>query len=218
MAVVSKSVIGDISGRISNLVIKNRNGKRVAYAWPKKYKASKSPLAKEGRNNFAVTVKFAKAVNSSSALKKIWTSSKAEGTNSFQKIIKNNAKQVNNGSLTTLNRITPEGLPLTLNSVSIQNYILNLTFNFKGNTNIKFPLTVHIYFFFNGYDKLILSLTENIGSARPEGSYDLNIVLNSNIKKALRKDPGPIIYFALEAAVSFKNKIYWTSTASSQIE
>jgi hypothetical protein len=79
----------------------------VAYVWPKNYKASKSALAKEGRNNFAMTVKFAKAVNSVPALKEIWALANVEGSNSFQKIIKNNTSLVKEGSFTPLNKITP---------------------------------------------------------------------------------------------------------------
>ena len=70
MAVISKSVIGSITGRLDNIVIKNRNGKKVAYVWPKKYKASKSPLAKEGRNNFAAAVKLAKSIKFCSCAKR----------------------------------------------------------------------------------------------------------------------------------------------------
>lgn len=217
MAIVSKSVIGSITGKLDNIVFKDRNGKKIAYVWPKNYKASKSALAKEGRNNFAMTVKFAKAVNSVPGLKEIWALANVEGSNSFQKIIKNNARLVKEGSLTLVNKITPGGSALKIISASVRDKVLNLSFTFPANDNIEFPVTLYIFFFFNKDEKSVYTISEKISAPIANNIYNLEINLTGEINKALIEDADPVVYTAIAGSMPFKNKIYWTSTASVQI-
>ncbi len=85
---VNKTVIGFVSGKVGDVVFREMHGKKFVSASPKKYKISQSKLAKKGRANFAASVKFAVTVNSIPQLKDIWSKVKAEGTNSYHRIIK----------------------------------------------------------------------------------------------------------------------------------
>jgi hypothetical protein len=217
MAELTKSVLGQVSGQLDNLVFRKMNGKSFVSVRPKKYNASKSALAKQGRSNFAMTVKFAKEVNSFPGLKEIWSISKAEGSNSFQKIIKNNAKLLAGGALTPINRITPGGSALKIISASVLNRVLNLSFTFPVNDNIKFPVTLYLFFFFKKDKKSVYAISEKISAPIVNNNYNLEISLKSEIKKSLIKDSHPVIYTAIAGGTTYKKKVYWTSTASIQI-
>ena len=217
MAEITRSVLGHITGQLDNLVFRKMNGKSFVSVRPSKYKAGKSEAAKEGRNNFAVTVALAKSVNSVSMLKEIWTLSKAKGTNSYQKLIKNNAKLVKQGSLTTLNKITPAGLPLKLDSASFENKNLHLSFVCPANQYLKFPAVLFVYLYFEEERKSVMPVFASLEEISPDGSYDVELILDSTIRRMFSKDPNPIVYIAVSGGTSYKKKIYWTSTASLQM-
>jgi hypothetical protein len=214
MAVITKSVLGNLSGKLGNIVIKKRNNKEVVYLLSGNHRTSKSAAAVRVRKNFAVTVKLAKSVNSVLMLKKIWTLSKAKGINSFQKLIKNNARLVKNGSLTASNKITPAGLSLKLNSASFANKNLHLSFVCPANQYLKFPAVLFAYLYFEGNGKSIVPVFAPLEAASPDGSYDIELILDSRTGRMFSKDPNPIIYVALAGGEHYKKKIYWTKTAS----
>jgi hypothetical protein len=56
MAELINSVLGQVNGKLNNLVFRRINRKNFISVRPDRYKAGKSKAAKEGRNNFAVTV------------------------------------------------------------------------------------------------------------------------------------------------------------------
>ena len=209
MARVNKAVLGFISGKLGDVVFREMNGKKFVSVSAKKYKISQSAEAKEGRANFAAAVKLAKTVNSIAALKEIWTSAKTDGTNSYHKIIKSNAKRVTGGNLTTANKITPDGLPLTLSSAEIQNNKLELSFSFPSD-EVSFPAELCIIFYFN--KDIIHNQITKIEAAEPDDLYYLNLNLTPEIISALSEFPNPVVYFAV-AGQPVKNKIYWASTA-----
>jgi hypothetical protein len=217
MAVLTKSIIGNLSGKLGNIVIKKRNGKAIAYVHVPEYRASKSAAAVEGRNNFAVTVKLAKSVNSVLVLKEIWNVSKEEGSNAYQKLIKSNVKLARQGSLTTLNKITPVGLKLKLISASFENKNLHLQFICPVKSNLKFPAVLFAYMYFEKEGKPVVPVFALLEEISPDGSYDVELILDTYTRKIISKDPNPVIYVALAGGEHYKRKIYWTSTAAVQI-
>ncbi len=217
MAEVKKSVLGVVSGRLDNIVFRVRNGKRFVSVRPRKYKASKSAASKAGRNNFAITVKLAKTVNSIRDLKEIWAAASLEGTDSYHKVIKLNARMVKEGSLTTSNKITPNGLSLKLYSASIQNKSLHLSFLCLSEPNLKFPARLFIYLYFEKAENSIIPLSVAITVPSPDNLYTLDIKLDSQTKRIAAQDPEPIIYLALAGGIPYKKKVYWTSTASIKV-
>jgi hypothetical protein len=171
----------------------------------------------QNRKNFAVTVKLAQSANSVSVLKDIWNTSKAEGSNAYQKLIKNNAKLSKQGSLTTSNIITPEGLTLKLESASFENKNLHLSFACPSNRYLKYPALLFVYMYFENENKSIIPVFAALEETSPDGSYDIELTLDSHIRKIFSRDPDPIIYIALAGGTPYKKRVYWTSTASLQI-
>ena len=164
-----------------------------------------SKMSNKGRN---------KQINSLPALKRIWTDANVKGTNSFQKIVKHNAKSVVEGSLTTSNIITPGGLDLILLSALVQNNVLNIKLRLSENANIDFPAVLYIFLFFKEYHKTVFSMIDKLEIPSPDGYFDLDIKINSNIIIALEEDIHPIVYLAVAGLPSLYKQSYWTSTGS----
>ncbi len=217
MALLKSPVIGVPSGKVGDLIIRNRNGKSFYYKAPVNFKISKSAAAVQGRSNFASTVALALSVNSSPMLKEIWKVAKVPGTNAYQKLIKNNAKLVRSGLLTTSNKITPEGLPLDLNSAAIENSKLILSMNCQPASDLTFPAIFLIYLYFGETSGAIIPLIKKISEPAPGGKYYLETDLDSRIKRLFSKDPSPIVFISLIGGTTFKKKVYWTSTASAKL-
>lgn len=216
MAEITNSVLGLVTGKISTLVFRKMNGKNFVSVRPKKYKPCKSDVVIQSRSNFAAVINFAKNINSVPGIKEIWTNAKVKGTNSFQKIIKHNLKLVNQGTLTTANKITPDGLFLKLNSSSINDSKLGLTLYFPGSINVKMPVHLFVVLYFKSYKNRILYQTVNPGAPSPDGIYDLNIMLSKEILRALDMDPEPVMYLAFSGSVPYRRKVYWSGTVSKQ--
>ena len=169
MANVDKSVLGFVSGKLGDVVFRRMNGKKFVSLGAKKYKISQSAEAKKGRANFAVVVKFAVNINSIPELKGVWSSAKIPGTNSYHKILKLNAKLVNSGHLTTANKITPDGLPLTLSSLILnEDNELEIDISYPRE-KINFPPILYLVFVFN--NEIILKQSINI-EKEDVGSYN----------------------------------------------
>ena len=120
MAEIKKSVLGDITGKIDNLVFRRMNGKKFVSVRPDKYKPTKSIKLKKARSKFGTVVKFAVTTNSVPELKEAWKLSREKGSNSYHKIIKANSRLFNTETLTPYNKITPDGLELKLESASLK--------------------------------------------------------------------------------------------------
>lgn len=218
MAVAKNSIVlHNVKGRIGNIVVKHSKGRTIVSAMPKQYTPSKSIAAVSGRKNFGAAVKLAKSVNSIPALKEIWKLADLEGFNSYLKIISNNSKKVDNGSLTTSNIITPEGLHLLLNSVAVEENKLIINFLSIDAGKLKFPAVIFAVFYFKENEKYLFSLIGVVDEFISGEDCIVTIEMNVLIKNALKKDPNPVIYFALSGSTPIRKKVYWTSTAAINI-
>ena len=146
MAIRKNNVLGQTSGKLGNTVTRIRNGKEVVYALPDKVKISHSKKAKAARNKFALTVGFAKYINSIPALSSVWAYANIPGANSFQKLIKHNSKLTGENCLTLKNIITPAGFELSVEEFSLLNDTVSLSIKLSEN----FPLellssNIHIH-------------------------------------------------------------------------
>lgn len=213
MARVNKSVIGFVSGKVGDVVFREMHGKKFVSASPKKYKISQSRLAKKGRADFAAVVKFAVTVNSIPQLKDIWSKIKAEGTNSYHRIIKHNAKLVNAGMLSAQNKITPEGIPLNIISSEVKTGRLEVIVSFPSK-KLTFPVSLYIMFVFS---KDVIH-TQVIPAQTTEASdqYMLSIELDNKLKAEIKKNPKPIVFIAAIGKNENNRKVNWTSTAALQ--
>ena len=118
MARLEKKVLGEIRGRVGNIVGKVRNGKQYIASRPSKYTMSKAPHEVDKRNRFKVNGLFAKAIKENKLLYNIWNKEKAPATSAYNKICKVNFKLCSTERPTPENLITPGGFTLPLESIS----------------------------------------------------------------------------------------------------
>jgi hypothetical protein len=77
MAVLKKNVLGEVRGKIGNIVGKIRNGKHYIASVPSQYTMSRLPHEVDKRNRFRVNGIFAKAIRENELLYSIWHKEKA---------------------------------------------------------------------------------------------------------------------------------------------
>ncbi len=92
MARLTKSVLGELSGKIGSLIVRKVNGKQFVSLRPDHYKKSKSTKAIYEKNKFSAVVKFAKTINSIPHIKNVWQKSNVQGFSTYHKILKTNLK------------------------------------------------------------------------------------------------------------------------------
>ena len=92
MVIIKRNVLGSISVKIDNVIVRQRYGKEILYHRPGNYNISYSEKAVAGHKKFGNTVKLAHLINSNPDLSAVWKTAKCKGINSYQKIIKNNSR------------------------------------------------------------------------------------------------------------------------------
>ncbi len=125
MAII-KNILGTITGRIGDIVVRTVNGKSVASVRPSKYNASQSSQAVFNRNRFSVTVSFAKYVNFIPLLSKVWSTARIQGVSAFNKILKCNVKLSGKEHPSECNIITPSGYTIELNEVEFEKDFISI--------------------------------------------------------------------------------------------
>src|ERR1035437_257436 len=108
MGSLNNIVLGDVSGKVGNIVGRKRNGKYFVYAMPTEVKISNTPKAKKSRDIMIPLTKFASIVNSIPELKYFWVNSKIEAFDAFHKIEKVNFPFLIPERPTLNNTIIPE--------------------------------------------------------------------------------------------------------------
>jgi hypothetical protein len=83
-------VLGEVKGKVGNVIGRRRKNKYFIYAAPAEVKISNSPAAIKSRNIMKPVSKFASAVNSIPELKYLWLNSKIVAFDAFHKIEKEN--------------------------------------------------------------------------------------------------------------------------------
>lgn len=121
MAILKNSILGRVTGKLGNVVIRELNGKLVASIRPAKYKTGRSQFAKTNRNRFAVSVNFARCVNSINILKEVWRMADLEGTYAFNRILKYNIPHSKISYPSENNVITPKGFSIEINNLVFEN-------------------------------------------------------------------------------------------------
>ncbi len=217
MAHRKSSAIGDLHGRVENLIFRTRNGKNIAYARPVNQKIPDSQKAKNTRANFGLANTFSSVVNSAPGLQTIWSVAKVTGSNAYQRMVSMNTSLARDGALTTANVITPPGQFLKLNLASLENEMVCLSFLCPGSSSISFPAALFIFLCFGRSAGRIVPLMVDVPEPEPDGVYEINVVPDVPTKNLLAADPSPLVYVALAGGTEYKRKVYWTSTTSAQL-
>lgn len=223
MAIIKRNIIGTVQGGLADVIFRVRNGKLVAYSRPAKQKVSKSKSAILARNKFALTVSFAKEINSDELLSKIWKESNVKASNGYQKIIKLNSVLADNNSLTLKNLIVPDGIKLSNIPVTYANHKVEITLNCSElnkqllKSNRLYAL-IHLWRRETEYSKP-LKQSDYISRLFKFDLTELNkqsqLTFIIDIEK-LNKPPFPsgIIFIAM--AGQLENKLFWSSTSATK--
>ena len=118
MARLEKKVLGEIRGRIGDIVGKVRNGKQYIASRPTKYTMSKAPHEIDKRSRFKVNGLFAKAIKKSELLYKVWEKNKAPAASAYNKICMVNFKLCRIDRPSEQNVITPNGFDLEIINIT----------------------------------------------------------------------------------------------------
>lgn len=218
MAIVKRSIIGELKGSLSGLVFRQRNGKVVAYSRPVKQKVSKSEASVNARNKFAITVALAKKINSDPLLSAIWKNSKLKATNAYQKIIKINSKLSEAGFLTLNNKITPESLIIPAIEIKFDSSGLNVKINCNeiDKRLLKAPRLYYLIHYYKNSKmsgKYFLELQYlDLPDLSQTDEYNLIGIVDKKKNKG-----NAIILFAITTQPSERKKILWSQTIGFQL-
>jgi hypothetical protein len=228
MVRIKNNIFGKASGKMNNVVYRVMNGKSFASYRPVKYNASKSEAAVFQRSKFAVTIEFAKYINSIPVLSSIWKVAGIKGTTSFNRIVKYNIKVANDKSPTVNNIITPSNCTKNLLNIAISDLrfspsgkkiIIDLI---KDATVISYNREQHLVFVFalcgpvNKKEKFfelehreeIICLTGD----KEKINYSLDFTLLNKISRYKKM----LIYFSASACVSGGLKYFWSEPYSKE--
>ncbi len=224
MVRIKNRVLGDPVGKIGNIVYRTLNGKTFASIRPDKYNASQSKAAKSNRRRFAVAVQFAKYINSIPELSKIWKQSAVKGASSFNKIVKYNIGQIDNGFLTTRNIITPDlktknGI-LDIKSISFDQSSISITASFlnkKRQSCADLTPTLYAVAVFQSpksknYDAVSITHLSKVTDLIFNGEVlNIEMSLSADQKLIAKKYKTCIMYFALIIGTQlYTNNIFTT--------
>jgi hypothetical protein len=90
MGRLKNKILGDVTGKVGNVVFRTKHKESYMYAVPQKVKISQTPQAKRARNKFIPLSNFASFINSIPELKYFWTISVIKASSTYHKISKGN--------------------------------------------------------------------------------------------------------------------------------
>lgn len=225
MAFVNKNIF-DLSGKLGNVIFRNRNGKLVAYAAPKHHHISKSEKSVDNRKKFGINVQLAKNICSLKPLYNVWKYSKMGGSNTYTKILKFNYRSAEPGKLTLGNVLTPISIALEVNSVEIANRRLSINFLIPDNENNNklWPFYVNIIIFLHktlkGHkDKGNQFVTFNVPVHQKEltGIYNFQYSFDKSTYGNIKCYSKCIVYFALVKSIDYENNPVWSTSYASKV-
>lgn len=217
MATIRSGILGEVQGRIGNIVYRKFNGKNVLSVRPDKYKIAKKGPAKNNRNKFAAAVKFCKAINNEGKLSSVWRAAKIQGTLPFNRILKHNLKYINEGIPSNLNTITPEGTVIPVTNIDYGNGAITVTVKNSLIPGSAKEISLFILLLpsapQNQKSESFLTIILKDENVTPTGAAYTEITFNlaPSIKKQLTFYTELYCY----SAVTFnpeKRKIFWSST------
>ncbi len=216
MAIIKQSILGPISGKLGEFIIRRRYGKIVVYQKPEQYNISFSNLAVQNRSKFANTVKLASLINSNSQLNSIWKSSKVKGVNTYQKILRCNSKFTSYSGLTDKSILAPNGLPLLNPAITIDKKIITVSANTSTPVNSNSSSSLLLFSNYkNHHLNLSLLSSQNviIGNNRISGVFNLSKAQTSILQFKGKTMLFCIFTFAHQNNIPFT----WTDTISFEL-
>ena len=111
---ILEGIFGPISGRLGDCVFRNRGGKTIIAALPRKRSSPKNAAEIENEKKFGLTGKIAKSINSVEIIKQFWQPTARKNQSCYQAIFKKNYGWLNVENLGGHTFLTPDfGFNLT---------------------------------------------------------------------------------------------------------
>lgn len=134
MAYLNKQVLGRLSGKVGDIVFRQRSGKNFAAIKPGSFNPGNDPAAVDRRNRFAIACKFSSQINAVPYLNGIWKKKVPSAVIPYNYITKVNYRYANPDELTNLAVIVPElGFSITISSSSLTPPDLQVVVDQVGN-------------------------------------------------------------------------------------
>ena len=134
MGHLNRQVLGRISGKVGDIVFRQRAGKNYASVKPDSINVSNDPASIDRRNRFALACKFGANINAVPYLNSIWKKKTTAGISPFNYITKSNYKFADPDELTDLAEVVPGfGFGVTISSSSLNPPNLNVAVDPIGN-------------------------------------------------------------------------------------
>ena len=120
MGEVFKTVLGRISGRVGDVIFRQRAGKSYVASEPGAYPETADPVILARRKKFGTTIGFASAINSIADLQKLWVPYAPEGGSAFNQMVKTNYPYVGADVIGSQAMITPDlGFAISTTSLDL---------------------------------------------------------------------------------------------------
>lgn len=234
MAQVNDNLLGNLSGRLGNVVFRKMNGKSFVSVRPKKYKPAKSEQAVKTKNKFGTIVKFAAYINSISELKAIWKSFAEKGKRGYNTIISINQSLIppnilkNNMILINTNYIiVPGGLDINISGFNYEQDAISISFSLSElidyPKNINSVKSFFVFCFQEPFENKnkqlkLLCITDESNNINSEMNYSLTTGLSQEIKDLTEKYNSCVIFFSMLFLDIEGNIINWTSSVAKTFE
>lgn len=208
MGTFTRQVLGDLNGKVGNVVGRKRKNKYFVYAVPTEVKISNSPAAIKSRDIMKPVSKFSSVVNSIPELKYLWLNSKIDTFDVFHKIEKENFHLFLPERPTVNNFITPKESiknPISGGIISDRGISLKLDIDkdvlsqFEGANEV---IGVGVICYFNPSERKMNYFQLNRIRVSPieiknEGGLEVEIVFNQEERRNYNSYLNCILYFTL---------------------
>jgi hypothetical protein len=219
MALVTQNLLGSLSGRLGNFVLREMNGKSFISARPKSYKRKKPKEDDDPTTTFGKNSKFAAYINDFPEINTIWRNFVSKGQRGYNQIISLNGELVQEGFFSTNNIIVPKGLVVNISEFNCDLENLTISYSLADLNSVPSNAnSLKSFFIFcfqepgeNASNPSKLSnIVQETSILNPEIKYNLTNSLSHEIKDLLEYYKTCIIYFTSVFIDSKGNPINWT--------
>ncbi len=207
MARVNKKIIGRLSGKVGDVVFRNKNGKTFATIHNGTNKISTSPACVNNRKRFTSANTFSKIINSFPDLNKIWRASSLPGYTGYNKIIKNNLPLFENNYPNIRNIISPPGFKIKVKDFSFSPSSFSVNFTTSKPFNKLFVINIIIFLFEPKNKKyfpsnIYISRTLDLSGIPKSVPSSFSLSFSSEDSRIISNYSKSIIYFSLSHTLS----------------
>ena len=228
MGRLKKPALGELNGKVGNIVGRDFGYDHFISVRPEKYTVNKKLTEVGTKQRFHTAAKLARTIVKYSELKEVWDRCNMPGKRGYTRIISANYKLLRDNLPTTENIITPKGRDLIFNMLEVSDKKLKCSYNMAGLIKPRICLTFIILFYNpineEGGLNYILSTQSFVEPESADRSMDkkgenyLGEYRFGDLEKEARKSfKNAILYAAVVGTSTIKNKKWWTSTVAIDI-